>query len=39
MTFSVGVELLNLRARAAAQRRSSSQPPQDPVHLRKRYDE
>jgi predicted tellurium resistance membrane protein TerC len=38
MAFSVGVELLNLRARAAAARRAT-QPPPGPVELRRRYDE
>jgi predicted tellurium resistance membrane protein TerC len=36
MAFSVGVELLNLRARAAAARRGAAPPP---VELRKRYDD
>jgi predicted tellurium resistance membrane protein TerC len=38
MAFSVGVELLNLRARAAAQRRATTPPP-PPIELRKRFDD
>ena len=37
MAFSIAVEMLNLRARAAAERRASQVPP-EPVHLRKRIE-
>jgi predicted tellurium resistance membrane protein TerC len=38
MAFSVGVELLNLRARAAAKERAT-RPPPAPIELRKRFDD
>ena len=39
MGFSMAVEMLNLRARAAAERRASHAVPPEPIQLRKRFDE
>ena len=39
MAFSVGVELLNLRARSVAEKRASTRPPPAPVELRKRFND